>query len=76
MQYISDFQIHFFIILKENGYFSVHPLRKKHKYQANLKSKGLVVKAGIVLSLLGKWALDKKRGCIAGCAMQPLVYYE
>lgn len=27
MQYISDCQIHFFIILKENGYF-VHPLRK------------------------------------------------
>lgn len=27
MQRISDFQIHFFIILKENGYF-VHPLRK------------------------------------------------
>ena len=25
---ISDCQIHFFIILKENGYFSVHPLRK------------------------------------------------
>lgn len=28
MQYISDCQIHFFIILKENGYFSVHPLRR------------------------------------------------
>lgn len=28
MQHISDCQIHFFIILKENGYFSVHPLRK------------------------------------------------
>ena len=52
MQYISDFQIHFFIILKENGYL-VHPL-KKHKCKANLKSKGLVVEAGIVLSLLWK----------------------
>lgn len=74
MQYISDCQIHFFIILKENGYL-VHPL-KKHKCKANLKSKGLVVEAGIVLSLLGKWVLDKKRGCIAGCATQPLVCYE
>ncbi len=27
MQHISDCQIHFFIILKENGYL-VHPLRK------------------------------------------------
>lgn len=76
MQYISDFQIHFFIILKENGYFSVHPLRKKHKYQANLKSKGLFVEAGIVLSLLWKWVWDKKRGCIAHPAMQPLLCYE
>ena len=59
MQYMSDCQIHFFIILK-----------------ADLKSKDLVVKAGIVLSLLWKWVWDKKRGCIAVCAMQPLVCYE
>lgn len=38
--------------------------------------KGLVVEAGIVLSLLWKWVWDKKRGCIVGCAMQPLVCYE
>lgn len=42
--------------------------------QANC-GKGLVVKAGIVLPLLWKWVWDKKRGCIAGCAMQPLVCY-
>ena len=52
------------------------PTKKKHKCKANLKSKGLVVKAGIVLPLLWKWVWDKKRGSIAGCAMQPLVCYE
>ena len=52
------------------------PTKKRHKCKADLKSKALVDKAGIVLSLLWKWVWDKKRGCIAVCAMQPLVGYE
>ena len=38
MQYISDCQIHFFIILKENGYL-VHPLRKDINARQTLSSR-------------------------------------